>query len=44
VTQTWDLQTYSKNGAFVPGLAGGVLEWLAAQPDERSISAAATVS
>jgi len=35
VTQTWDLQTYSKNGAFVPGLAGGVLEWLAAQPDER---------
>jgi len=35
VTQTWDPQTYGKNGAFVPGLAGGVLEWLAAQPGER---------
>ena len=35
VTQTWDPQTYGKNGAFVPGLAGGVLDWLAAQSDER---------
>lgn len=35
VTQTWDPQTYGKNGAFVPALAGGVLEWLAAQPGER---------
>ena len=35
MTQTWDPQTYGKNGAFVPGLAGGVLEWLAAQPGER---------
>lgn len=35
MTQTWDPQTYGKNGAFVPGLAGGVLAWLAAQPGER---------
>lgn len=35
MTQTWDPQTYGKNGAFVPALAGGVLEWLAAQPGER---------
>jgi len=35
LTQTWDPQTYGKNGAFVPALAGGVLEWLAAQPGER---------
>jgi trans-aconitate methyltransferase len=35
VAQTWDTQAYEKNGAFVHGLAGGVLEWLAAQPDER---------
>jgi trans-aconitate methyltransferase len=34
MTQTWDPQTYGKNGAFVHGLAGGVLEWLAAQPGE----------
>jgi SAM-dependent methyltransferase len=33
--QTWDPQAYEKNGAFVHGLAGGVLEWLAAQPGER---------
>lgn len=35
MTQTWDPQTYRKSGAFVPALAGGVLEWLAARPGER---------
>jgi SAM-dependent methyltransferase len=35
MTQTWDTQAYAKNGAFVHGLAGGVLEWLAAQAGER---------
>jgi SAM-dependent methyltransferase len=35
VTQTWDPEAYGKNGAFVHGLAGGVLEWLAAQSGER---------
>jgi trans-aconitate methyltransferase len=35
MTQSWDPRTYGKNGAFVPALAGGVLEWLAAQPGER---------
>ena len=35
MAQTWDPQTYEKNGAFVHGLAGGVLEWLAAQSGER---------
>jgi SAM-dependent methyltransferase len=35
VTQTWDAQAYGRNGAFVHELAGGVLEWLAAQPGER---------
>jgi trans-aconitate methyltransferase len=35
MTQTWDPQAYGKNGAFVHGLAGGVLEWLAPQPGER---------
>jgi trans-aconitate methyltransferase len=35
MTQTWDPQAYSRNGAFVHELAGGVLEWLAARPDER---------
>jgi len=33
--QKWDPRTYDRNGAFVHGLAGGVLEWLAAQPGER---------
>jgi trans-aconitate methyltransferase len=33
--QTWDPETYGRNGAFVPQLAGGVLEWLNAQPGER---------
>ena len=35
MTQTWDPQAYAKNGAFVHGLAGGVVEWLAAQPGEQ---------
>jgi trans-aconitate methyltransferase len=35
VTQTWDPAEYGQHGAFVHGLAGGVLEWLAAQPGER---------
>src|SRR5690348_5778281 len=33
-TQTWDPLTYERNGAFVHRLAGGVLEWLNAQPGE----------
>ncbi|HVZ83647.1 MAG TPA: class I SAM-dependent methyltransferase [Terracidiphilus sp.] len=33
--QTWDPQAYGQNGAFVHGLAGGVVEWLAAQLGER---------
>ncbi len=33
--QTWDPETYGRNGAFVPQLAGAVLEWLNAQPGER---------
>lgn len=31
MTQTWDPQAYERNGAFVHGLAGGVLEWLNAR-------------
>jgi len=34
MTQVWDAEAYGQNGAFVHGLAGGVLEWLAAQPGE----------
>ena len=34
MTQTWDTQAYEKNGAFVHGLADGVLEWLAPKPAE----------
>lgn len=33
-TQTWDPLTYEQNGAFVHGLAGGVLEWLDVQAGE----------
>ena len=33
-TQTWDTLAYERNGAFVHGLAGGVLEWLDPQPGE----------
>jgi SAM-dependent methyltransferase len=34
MAQTWDTLAYEKNGAFVHGLAGGVLEWLGAKPAE----------
>ena len=34
MTQTWDPQAYERNGAFVHGLAGGVLEWLGRQTGE----------
>jgi trans-aconitate methyltransferase len=33
--QTWDPKQYSENGAFVHQLAGGVCDWLAAQPGEH---------
>jgi SAM-dependent methyltransferase len=33
--QTWDARAYGRNGAFVHELAGGVLEWLNAQPGEH---------
>jgi trans-aconitate methyltransferase len=33
--QTWDPQQYGKHGAFVHGLAGGVVEWLDAKSGER---------
>lgn len=33
--QTWNPESYGRDGAFVHGLAGGVLEWLAAQRGER---------
>jgi trans-aconitate methyltransferase len=35
VTQTWDPQQYEQHGAFVHGLAGGVVEWLAPATGER---------
>ena len=35
MTQTWDPQSYGQNGAFVHELAGGALEWLAAQPGQN---------
>ena len=35
MTQTWDPQAYNREGSFVHKLAGGVVEWLAAQPGER---------
>ena len=34
MTQTWDPLAYERNGAFVHGLAGGVLEWLDPKPGE----------
>ena len=34
MTQTWDPVAYERNGAFVHGLADGVLEWLGPQPGE----------
>ena len=33
--QTWNPETYGRDGAFVHELAGGALEWLAPQPGER---------
>lgn len=35
MTQNWNPATYEANGAFVPTLGAGVLEWLAPQPGER---------
>ena len=35
MTQTWDPHAYGREGSFVHKLAGGVLEWLDAQPGER---------
>lgn len=35
MAQSWDPQQYEQHGAFVHGLAGGVMEWLAALPGER---------
>lgn len=34
MTQNWDPAAYGEHGAFVHGLAGGVLEWLDAKPEE----------
>ncbi len=34
MTQKWDAQQYGANAAFVHGLAGGVVEWLAAKTGE----------
>ena len=35
MTQIWDPQQYEQHGAFVHGLAGGVLDWLAPKAGER---------
>jgi trans-aconitate methyltransferase len=35
MAQTWDPAEYGRRGAFVHQLAGGVLEWLDARPNER---------
>lgn len=35
MAQTWDPEAYGKAGAFVHGLAGGVVEWLTVQAGER---------
>jgi trans-aconitate methyltransferase len=35
MTQAWDPKAYAQAGAFVHGLAGGVVEWLNAQPGEE---------
>ncbi len=35
MAQVWDPAVYNQNAAFVPGLAGGVMEWLNAEPGER---------
>lgn len=35
MAQTWNPENYARDGAFVHGLAGGVLEWLDPQAQER---------
>ena len=35
MSQTWNPESYGKNGAFVHQLASGVVDWLAPQPGER---------
>ena len=35
MAQNWDPEAYAQTGAFVHGMAGGVIELLAAQPGER---------
>ena len=35
MAQNWDPEAYAQTGAFVHGLAGGVMEWLDPQPGER---------
>ena len=35
MAQTWDAKAYGEHGAFVHGLAGGVLEWLAVRAGEE---------
>lgn len=35
MTQSWDPQAYARNGAFVPALADGVVEWLQLQAGEQ---------
>lgn len=35
MAQNWDPAAYARTGAFVHGLAGGVLEWLDAKPGEH---------
>lgn len=35
MAQEWDPQAYGREGAFVHGLAGGVVEWLNAKAGER---------
>lgn len=35
MSQTWDPEAYARAGAFVHGLAGGVVGWLNAQAGER---------
>ena len=41
VTQTWDPDAYARDGAFVHGLASGVLERLGAEQGERILAAIA---
>ncbi len=35
MSQNWDPEAYARAGAFVPGLAGGVLEWLDPRTGEQ---------